>query len=138
MIKKLEQNKGAAASHRFLCSDQMKPLRRNRKSMKSRFIELTFVVRLIATAVILQHVLGVAVAPVLGGALFAMGWRRKVAVTHVSKILACLPLRDLVVLEILDNLHSLRRFPVFVVHPKGVGLNCTCCKCSIRITEQKR
>lgn len=54
-----------------------------RRSIKFRVIELTFDVRLIAAAVILQKVLAVAVPEMFFGAGLAVGWCVEVVLAHL-------------------------------------------------------
>lgn len=88
-------------AHRFLCNNQMKPFI-ERRSIEFPVIELTFDVRLIAAAVVLQKVLAVAVPEVFFGTGFAVRGCVEVVLAHMQQTLACLLLRYFVIFEVLD------------------------------------
>lgn len=94
---------GGAARYRFYAIAQSPPLKCSRKSIELCVNELTFFVALVATAMILQKVLAMAVSLVFIRARLAVSLRLKVAFRHASEIVASLFFGDLVVEMIFHN-----------------------------------
>lgn len=99
--------------------------------------ELTFVVRLIATAMILQKFLAVTIFLVFRQAWLTVCWSCEITFSHASKTITRLFLRNFMVLIVFNIRFSFVWLLVFVCVVWVIAIDRTWSECSAQITEQK-